>query len=202
MPDRTGWDPVVVGAGISGALTVEALSRAGRRVLVPDRRAAVRGSTPASTAMIQHEIDVPLSRLIRQTGRARAGRGRVAALGAGGGGSGGPGPAAADRMRHAAQAGSVSRRRRHGRARPADRGRGPPRRRHRLRPSAARRTARPLRYRPDGGAGVGRLGQRQPGAAGGGGCWARLPHAAWLDDFLVWKAADPYLYFRSTRRTG
>ena len=56
----------------SNALVAEALSRAGRKVLVLDRRRAVRGSTPASTAMIQHEIDVPLSRLIRQTGRARA----------------------------------------------------------------------------------------------------------------------------------
>lgn len=72
MPQRTNWDVVVVGAGISGALTAEALSRAGKRVLILDRRAAVRGSTPASTAMIQHEIDVPLSRLIHQTGKARA----------------------------------------------------------------------------------------------------------------------------------
>lgn len=72
MPARSGWNAVIVGAGISGALAAEALSRAGRKVLVLDRRAAVRGSTPASTAMIQHEIDVPLSRLIKQTGRARA----------------------------------------------------------------------------------------------------------------------------------
>ena len=26
----------------------------------------------------------------------------------------------------------------------------------------------------------------------------RLPHPAWLDDFLVWEAAAPYLYFRTT----
>ena len=26
----------------------------------------------------------------------------------------------------------------------------------------------------------------------------RLPRPAWLDDFLVWEAADPYLHFRST----
>ena len=72
LPERSGWDAVVVGAGISGALVAEALSRAGLKLLILDRRAPVRGSTPASTAMIQHEIDVPLSRLIRQTGRARA----------------------------------------------------------------------------------------------------------------------------------
>lgn len=74
VPSRAGWDAIVVGAGISGALMAEALSRNGRRVLVVDRRDPVRGSTPASTAMIQHEIDVPLTRLIQQTGRARAER--------------------------------------------------------------------------------------------------------------------------------
>ena len=72
MPDRTGWDAVVVGAGISGALTAEALTRAGKSVLIVDRRPPVRGSTPASTAMILHEIDVPLTRLRRQIGDARA----------------------------------------------------------------------------------------------------------------------------------
>ena len=66
------WDVVVVGAGISGALTAEALTRAGLSVLILDRRTAVRGSTPASTAMIQHEIDVPLTRLFRQIGKPRA----------------------------------------------------------------------------------------------------------------------------------
>ncbi len=59
-------DVIVVGAGISGALLAEALTRAGKSVLVVDRRAPVRGSTPASTAMIQHEIDVPLIKLRKQ----------------------------------------------------------------------------------------------------------------------------------------
>lgn len=61
-------DVIVVGAGISGALMAEALSRAGRSVLILDRRPPVRGSSPASTAMIQHEIDVPLTRLQKQIG--------------------------------------------------------------------------------------------------------------------------------------
>lgn len=65
-------DVIVVGAGISGALMAEALSRAGRSVLILDRRPPVRGSTPASTAMIQHEIDVPLTRLQKQIGPKKA----------------------------------------------------------------------------------------------------------------------------------
>ncbi len=65
---RGRFDVIVVGAGISGALAAEALTRAGKSVLILDRRPAVRGSTPASTAMIQHEIDVPLTGLRRRIG--------------------------------------------------------------------------------------------------------------------------------------
>lgn len=72
LPPGARADIVVVGAGISGALVAEALTRQGRRVLVLDRRPPVRGSTPASTAMIQHEIDLPLTRHIRSMGRPAA----------------------------------------------------------------------------------------------------------------------------------
>lgn len=71
---RDRFDVIVVGAGISGALTAEALTRAGKSVLILDRRPPVRGSTPASTAMIQHEIDVPLTRLRRAIGTDHANR--------------------------------------------------------------------------------------------------------------------------------
>ena len=71
---RERFDLIVVGAGISGALVAEALTRAGKSVLILDRRPAVRGSTPASTAMIQHEIDVPLTRLRRKIGKDHADR--------------------------------------------------------------------------------------------------------------------------------
>lgn len=67
-------DAVVIGAGISGALIAEALSDAGLRVIVLDRRGAVRGSTVASTALIQYELDTPLSRLARMESRTRAER--------------------------------------------------------------------------------------------------------------------------------
>ena len=71
-PDVGHVDVIVVGAGISGALMAEALSRAGRSVLILDCRPPVRGSTPASTAMIQHEIDVPLTQLQKQIGPKKA----------------------------------------------------------------------------------------------------------------------------------
>lgn len=65
-PGHTRSDVIIIGAGISGALLAEALTRAGKSVLVLDRREPVTGSTPASTAMIQHEIDVPLTDLRTQ----------------------------------------------------------------------------------------------------------------------------------------
>ncbi|UFS68451.1 FAD-binding oxidoreductase (plasmid) [Paracoccus denitrificans] len=76
LPRVTGdrFDVIVVGAGISGALVAEALTQAGKSVLILDRRPPVRGSTPASTAMIQHEIDVPLIRLRRSIGKDHADR--------------------------------------------------------------------------------------------------------------------------------
>lgn len=71
---RDRFDVIVVGAGISGALVAEAMTRAGKSVLILDRRPPVRGSTAASTAMIQHEIDVPLTRLRDKIGADHADR--------------------------------------------------------------------------------------------------------------------------------
>ncbi|PWW01896.1 glycine/D-amino acid oxidase-like deaminating enzyme [Hoeflea marina] len=68
------YDVVIVGAGISGALVAEALADGRRSILVIDRRKPVTGSTMASTAMIQHEIDVPLSDLSRMIGEEKAAR--------------------------------------------------------------------------------------------------------------------------------
>lgn len=63
IPSRCHYDVVIVGAGISGALVAEALQDGKRTIAVIDRRAPVLGSSMASTAMIQHEIDVPLFKL-------------------------------------------------------------------------------------------------------------------------------------------
>ncbi|WP_262928025.1 hypothetical protein [Rhizobium wenxiniae] len=46
----------------------------GLRVLTIDRRHPVRGSSAASTAMIQHEIDIPLHHLARTIGHDKASR--------------------------------------------------------------------------------------------------------------------------------
>ena len=51
-----------------------ALADGKRSVLVVDRRAPVRGSTLASTAMIQHEIDIPLHVLAGMIGLEKANR--------------------------------------------------------------------------------------------------------------------------------
>ena len=59
---------LVVGMGISGAMVAEALSAAGHAVVMIDRRGAVLGSTAATTALVQFEIDQPLVRLAAAIG--------------------------------------------------------------------------------------------------------------------------------------
>lgn len=65
-------DIVVVGAGITGALVAQALSATGRSVVVLDHRSPAHGSTAASTALLQFEIDTPLIHLIDTVGFERA----------------------------------------------------------------------------------------------------------------------------------
>ena len=65
-------DVLVIGAGITGAMVADALADAGLKVVVVDRRGPARGSTAASTALVQYEIDQPLTKLARQIGRAKA----------------------------------------------------------------------------------------------------------------------------------
>lgn len=65
-------DVAVVGAGVSGAMVADALLRCGKSVAVLDRRGPVRGSTPASTALLQFDIDQPLIHLAPKIGHERA----------------------------------------------------------------------------------------------------------------------------------
>lgn len=71
---RNHYDVIIVGSGVSGALMAHALADGRKRILMLDRRKPVRGSTIASTAMIQHEIDVPLHQLARRIGKEKAKR--------------------------------------------------------------------------------------------------------------------------------
>lgn len=61
-------DVVIVGAGISGALLAQEAAARGLSVIVIDRRPPFHGSTAASTALLQFEIDVPLIRLAERLG--------------------------------------------------------------------------------------------------------------------------------------
>ena len=61
-------DVLVVGLGISGAMLVEALAAQGLDVIGVDRRGPMLGSTTATTALVQFEIDQPLSQLSRKFG--------------------------------------------------------------------------------------------------------------------------------------
>ena len=65
-------DVAIVGAGISGAFMAHALAPRFDKVVVLDRRPPGMGSTHASTAMLQFEIDTPLADLADQIGGAKA----------------------------------------------------------------------------------------------------------------------------------
>ena len=60
--------------GISGAMIADALAAQGRDVVMIDRRGPLLGSTPATTALVQYEIDTPLSQLSLKIGKGRAER--------------------------------------------------------------------------------------------------------------------------------
>ena len=66
-------DVAIIGAGISGAFMAHELSR-DHTVAVLDRRPPLTGSTVASTALLQWEIDLPLTALAEKIGMAKAKR--------------------------------------------------------------------------------------------------------------------------------
>ena len=63
---------VVIGGGITGALISHALLEQGYEVVLLDKRDTGQGSTAATTAMLQYEIDVPLYQLADQIGEKAA----------------------------------------------------------------------------------------------------------------------------------
>ncbi|HEY4126142.1 MAG TPA: FAD-dependent oxidoreductase [Rhizomicrobium sp.] len=74
LKDSLRTDVVVVGAGISGAFMAHALTKYFDKVMVVDRRPPAHGSTMASTAMLQFEIDTPLTKLSEKIGASKAAR--------------------------------------------------------------------------------------------------------------------------------
>jgi glycine/D-amino acid oxidase-like deaminating enzyme len=67
-------DALIVGAGITGSLVAERLTRQGLDVIILDRELPGRGSTAASTSMLLWEIDRPLRELSETYGFERASR--------------------------------------------------------------------------------------------------------------------------------
>lgn len=63
---------LVLGTGISGALTAWALQRAGFACTLIDRRSVATGSTAASTSLLQYELDTSLTELSSRIGRGAA----------------------------------------------------------------------------------------------------------------------------------
>lgn len=61
-------DVLIVGAGITGTLIADTLSDAGHHVCMLDRRQVGWGSTSASTALLQYEIDVEMHDLAKRFG--------------------------------------------------------------------------------------------------------------------------------------
>lgn len=64
----------IIGAGISGALVGYYLAQAGVKVTLLERRHAGMGSTSASTALLQYEIDTHLTQLAEWFGEEKAAR--------------------------------------------------------------------------------------------------------------------------------
>ncbi len=73
LTEAAAADVAIVGAGISGAFMAHELAR-DHAVVVLDRRPPLMGSTIASTALLQWEIDLPLTALAGRIGMAKARR--------------------------------------------------------------------------------------------------------------------------------
>ncbi|MES2626930.1 MAG: FAD-dependent oxidoreductase, partial [Pseudomonadota bacterium] len=67
-------DVLVIGGGITGALISHKLCKAGLQVTLVEKQHVAHGSTSASTAMLQYEIDTPLFKLSKKSGEQNAQR--------------------------------------------------------------------------------------------------------------------------------
>ncbi len=73
-------DVAIIGSGITGALMAHELCSAGISCAVFDKRTIATGSTAASTAQLQYEIDVPLSEMTGMVGEDTAAKAYHASL--------------------------------------------------------------------------------------------------------------------------
>jgi glycine/D-amino acid oxidase-like deaminating enzyme len=71
-------DIVIIGAGITGVLVADALVATGQRIVVLDSRDVALGSTSATTALLQYEIDTHLTELVAGLGADAATRAYLA----------------------------------------------------------------------------------------------------------------------------
>ena len=71
---NTATNTVIIGGGISGALTAYYLTNAGTECILADGRTIGLGSTCASTSLLQYEIDIPLHLLKKKIGEKDAER--------------------------------------------------------------------------------------------------------------------------------
>ena len=65
-------DAIIIGGGISGALTAWHLIKAGIECTLVDGRTIGLGSTCASTSLLQYELDIPLHKLKKNIGEYKA----------------------------------------------------------------------------------------------------------------------------------
>lgn len=61
-------DVVIIGGGITGALAAHELCSSGIKCCLIDKRSVATGSSAASTALLQYEIDVPLCKMAEMIG--------------------------------------------------------------------------------------------------------------------------------------
>ncbi len=73
-------DVAIIGSGITGSLVAHELCKAGIKCAVFDKRTIATGSTAASTAQLQYEIDVPLCKMVDKVGENFASRAYQASL--------------------------------------------------------------------------------------------------------------------------
>ena len=63
LQENISTEVVIIGGGISGALTAHFLTEAGIGCVLLDGRTIGLGSTCASTSLLQYELDTPLHQL-------------------------------------------------------------------------------------------------------------------------------------------